>query len=484
MNLKLNYVTASDRGLVRENNEDSAYAGPHLLVLADGMGGHAAGEVASQLMVSHMKHLDKDPGDADMLALLGAAAEDANASIEASVKENPEQDGMGTTLSALMFNGREVGLIHVGDSRGYLLRDATLTQITEDDTFVQSLVKEGRLDPGDVSSHPQKSLILKAYTGRPVEPHLETIPVQVGDRFMLCSDGLSDPVTSSTIEETLRHGEPDVVVQRLIELALRSGGPDNITIIVADVVDTDDPAAPHLPSQPAQAGALLPNAESTHPDSAASRAAALMRTAETPAPTNTKAQLVGDRQGANGASTSAHEPADDEESHRRRPAVWTFTALVLALAITGLGVYTWLNQRAEDEFTVAADTDGQITIQRIPGSVLGTSTPENYQLACISDKNELRIVSADTPPQDCTVFTIDDLPDAEKSAFTNFSPGAYEESIGLMNRLADAALPACVDEPENNPEEQPTDTAEEEPNDQDNKPEEQNTKPTNCRTVK
>ena len=99
--LKLNFAAFSDRGLVRGNNEDSAYAGPHLLLLADGMGGHAAGEVASQLMVEHMEHLDRDPGDADVLALLAAAAEDANASIEASIAKNPEQNGMGTTLSLI-----------------------------------------------------------------------------------------------------------------------------------------------------------------------------------------------------------------------------------------------------------------------------------------------------------------------------------------------------------------------------------------------
>ena len=158
--LKLNFAAVSDRGLVRGNNEDSAYAGPHLLLLADGMGGHAAGEVASQLMVEHMEHLDRDPADADVLALLGAAAEDANASIQASIAENPEQDGMGTTLTALMFNGTQFGLIHVGDSRGYRLRDGELMQITVDDTFVQSLVDQGKLQAEDVSSHPQKSCLL------------------------------------------------------------------------------------------------------------------------------------------------------------------------------------------------------------------------------------------------------------------------------------------------------------------------------------
>ncbi len=262
MKLSLNFVAVSDRGLVRGNNEDSAYAGPNLLVLADGMGGHAAGEVASQIMVEHLEHLDRDPEDADMLALLGAAAEDANAAIEASVAEHPEQAGMGTTLTALMFNGQEFGLIHVGDSRGYLLRDGELRQITVDDTFVQSLVDDGRLAPEDVSSHPQKSLILKAYTGRPVEPHLELIEAKLGDRILLCSDGLSDPVTRETIEIALGDGTPEMAAQRLVELALRSGGPDNVTVVVAEVVVGDEGAGQSRAV--VKAGALAPDYQSSH----------------------------------------------------------------------------------------------------------------------------------------------------------------------------------------------------------------------------
>ncbi|WP_460490694.1 PP2C family protein-serine/threonine phosphatase, partial [Corynebacterium nasicanis] len=257
MSLRLNYSVLSDRGLVRGNNEDSAYAGPQLLIIADGMGGHAAGEVASQLMVNHLERLDADPGDNDMLALLGGVADDANRQIAQAIREHPETDGMGTTLTALMFNGRSFGLIHVGDSRGYRLRDGHLEQITTDDTFVQSLVNEGKLDPADVSSHPQKSLILKAYTGRPVEPTLRDLDARPGDRFLLCSDGLSDPVTATTIEQTLSEGSPSDAARRLIELALRSGGPDNITVVVADVVETDgldDVARAALPATPVTAG--------------------------------------------------------------------------------------------------------------------------------------------------------------------------------------------------------------------------------------
>ena len=260
MTLVLRYIARSDRGLVRSNNEDSVYAGARLLALADGMGGHAAGEVASQLMVNHLERLDADPDDNDMLALLGGVADDANRQIAQAIRDHPETDGMGTTLTALMFNGRSFGLIHVGDSRGYRLREGALEQITVDDTFVQSLVDEGKLDPADVSSHPQKSLILKAYTGRPVEPTLRDLDARPGDRILLCSDGLSDPVTASTIEQTLSEGTPADAARRLIELALRSGGPDNITVVVADVVETDeldDAARAALPATPVTAGALL-----------------------------------------------------------------------------------------------------------------------------------------------------------------------------------------------------------------------------------
>ena len=452
--LKLNFFACSDRGLVRGNNEDSAYAGPHLLELADGMGGHAAGEVASQLMVEHMEHLDREPGEADMLALLGAAADDANAAIERSVMENPEQEGMGTTLSALMFNGAEVGLIHVGDSRGYMLRDSELRQITEDDTFVQSLVKEGKLDPADVSSHPQKSLILKAYTGRPVDPHLETIPVRAGDRFLLCSDGLSDPVTAATIEETLRTGSPEDAAQRLIELALRSGGPDNITVVIADVVDTGTTDAPALPTAAVLAGAPVPDHEPTHPDSAASRAAALMRTAEVPAPTVHKATLKGQRDAGQGQSVSSSSPSEDgegntdDEPHKRRRGFLPWLIAALLLAVAGVGTFAWLDNRVRDTYFVAANADKQIVIQQEKGSVFAAlKTPQrtDYQLACINDKNELRVTGTTDLPADCTVFTTDDLPPAQQSAMEDFRGGTYEEAVALMNRVADGALPVCVD---------------------------------------
>ena len=440
MSLRLNFVAASDRGLVRGNNEDSAYAGPNLLVLADGMGGHAAGEVASQLMVEHMEHLDRDPGDADLLALLGAAAEDANASIADSVEAHPEQAGMGTTLTALMFNGQAFGMIHVGDSRGYLLRDGTLTQITEDDTFVQSLVNEGKLEPEDVSSHPQKSLILKAYTGRKVEPHLEMLAVEPGDRFLLCSDGLSDPVSRETIAVALEQGTPEIASQRLIELALRSGGPDNITVVVADVVDGDADDAPELPTAPALAGALAPDYEQSHPDSSASRAAAIMRKSET-IPPNQNREAAGGAGGSGDSGSGDNGDTDEEDHPRGKRSLWPWIvgALLLAIALV-VGALMWVNNRASDQYFVTTDADGTYLIEH--GS---RDNHEPVQQACIDEKNKLRIVSATTVPDGCNVFSKDDLPESQHSVAENFGGGSYDEVLGLLNRMAGEALPVCVD---------------------------------------
>lgn len=437
--LKLNFVAASDRGLVRTNNEDSAYAGPHLLVLADGMGGHAAGEVASQLMVRHMEHLDADPGDADMLALLGAAADDANAAIKSSVEENPEQDGMGTTLTGLMFNGSQLGLIHVGDSRGYRLREGTLAQITEDDTFVQSLVNEGKLDASEVSSHPQKSLILKAYTGRPVDPHLELLDALPGDRYLLCSDGLSDPVTAETIATALGTGTPEAAAQRLIELALRSGGPDNITVVIGEVVDADAADAPVLPRKAVLAGALTPDFESTHPNSAASRAAALMR----PADAGERATRASTSEAATPEDT---ETASDEEDHPRR-TIWPWIVGALAISLVATLGFAFFISRDDATYFLATNENSEIVIEHGSRSALfgeGRHTP--IQVACINARNELQISPIDDTPPDCTVFSVDDLPESQQGAIEGLSEGSYDDVVAQLNRLADEALPACVDD--------------------------------------
>lgn len=449
MKLALDFVAASDRGLVRRNNEDSAYAGPHLLVLADGMGGHAAGEVASQLMVEHLEHLDRDPEDADLLALLGAAAEDANASIAESVSQHPEQAGMGTTLTATMFNGRQFGLIHVGDSRGYLLRDGKLTQLTVDDTFVQSLVDDGKLAPEDVSTHPQKSLILKAYTGREVEPHLELIEAKPGDRILLCSDGLSDPVTHETIQVALGDGTPEMAAQRLIELALRSGGPDNVTVVVAEVTEAADGAAAPATRAAVKAGALVPAGEDSHPDSSASRAAALLRKSETITPDHNRAKT----QEANSAD-------EDEESHTpakaKQPGTvwpWVVVTLVLLLVLV-VGGAMWAKDRTVDEYALTVNEANEFVVEHTSRSnPFAELETEALQHACLSEKGDLRVIAANSTPDDCHVFNVDDLPEDQRASLSDDTfTGSYDDVLGRLNELADDALPGCVDKqtPEDN----------------------------------
>ena len=439
MKLALNFVAVSDRGLVRTNNEDSAYAGPHLLVLADGMGGHAAGEVASQLMVEHLEHLDRDPEDADMLALLGAAAEDGNAAIEASVAEHPEQAGMGTTLTATMFNGRELGLIHVGDSRGYLLRKGELRQLTVDDTFVQSLVDGGKLAPEDVSSHPQKSLILKAYTGRAVEPHLELIEVKPGDRVLLCSDGLSDPVTQQTIQLALGDGTPEMAANRLIELALRSGGPDNVTVVVAEVVEAAEGDAAAETRAVVKAGALDPGYESSHPDSAASRAAALLRKSETITPDHNRAKL------------QDADASDDEEGHtsgagKKQPSSvwpWVVATLVLLLVLAVAGVM-WSQARATDAYVLKVQDSGEFVVQHTTrDNLFADAKTEDIQRACLNTKGEMRVISKNSKPGDCSIFATSDLPKDKREV--EDVTGSYDDVLAKLNELADQALPACTD---------------------------------------
>src|SRR6476469_6425017 len=195
MTLVLRYSARSDRGLVRQNNQDAVYAGPRLLALADGMGGHAAGEVASSLVISALAPLDEDdPGD-DLLAELRDATVEGNSAITRHVADSPDLEGMGTTLTAILFAGTRLGLVHIGDSRAYQLREGTLSQITKDDTFVQSLIDEGRITEEEAHTHPQRSLLLRAITGQDIEPSLTMRESRPGDRYLLCSDGLCGVVS-------------------------------------------------------------------------------------------------------------------------------------------------------------------------------------------------------------------------------------------------------------------------------------------------
>jgi PPM family protein phosphatase len=236
MGVILRAAMVTDLGLVRSNNEDSAHIGPRLVAVADGMGGLPAGEEASDLVIRALAPLDDAADDADPLELLTAAVEDGNNRVADKVDEDPVREGMGTTVTALLLSDGRLGLVHVGDSRCYLLHDGVLEQVTRDDTLVQSLVDRGALTPAQARAHPQRSLVTQAVQGRPMTISGGILEVRDGDRYMLCSDGLSDVVTDEAIAQALAsYPEAQECAEQLVKLAVQAGGPDNITVIVADV---------------------------------------------------------------------------------------------------------------------------------------------------------------------------------------------------------------------------------------------------------
>lgn len=224
----------SDPGLVRSNNEDSAFAGARLIVVADGMGGLPAGELASEIVVRGLRDLEDVADGGDPAAQLTDALEVANEEIGTVADADPERYGMGTTCTAMLLRDEQLAIVHVGDSRGYLFRDGELAQITIDDTYVQMLVEAGELEQAEARYHPQRSLVTQALQGGDYEPHVTIAVPLPGDRILICSDGLTDFVTDETIANVLEvHLEPQDAADRLVKLTLAAGAPDNVTVIIA-----------------------------------------------------------------------------------------------------------------------------------------------------------------------------------------------------------------------------------------------------------
>jgi PPM family protein phosphatase len=423
MTLVLRYAARSDRGLVRANNEDSVYAGARLLALADGMGGHAAGEVASQLVIAALAHLDDDEPGGDLLSQLNEAVHQGNAAIAAHVEADPELEGMGTTLTAILFAGNKLGLVHIGDSRGYLLRDGELGQITKDDTFVQTLVDEGRITAEEAHSHPQRSLIMRALTGHEVEPTLIVREARSGDRYLLCSDGLSDPVSHETILDALQIPDVAESADRLIELALRGGGPDNVTVVVADVVDYG-----YGQTQPILAGAVSGDDDQTAPpNTAAGRASAF----------NPR------RNAAGPLKRPSTEPEPPPRKPRSRRRMFYAAILLVLLVAAGLAVGRFM---LRSNYYVA-EHDGAVYIMRgVQGSFLGMPLQQPFRIACLDDRNDLKIIGVDDARSGCQLLKVGDLRESERAQVSAGLPtGSVDDAIRQLNELGQTSLlPICA----------------------------------------
>jgi protein phosphatase len=421
--LVLRYAARSDVGLVRSNNEDSVYAGARLLALADGMGGHAAGEVASQLVIAALAHLDDDEPGGDLLAKLDSAIHSGNSAIAAQVEMEPDLEGMGTTLTAILFAGNRIGMAHIGDSRGYLMRDGELTQITKDDTFVQTLVDDGRITKEEAHSHPQRSLIMRALTGHEVEPTLTMREVRLGDRYLLCSDGLSDPVSDETIQDALKIPDVTDSADRLIELALRGGGPDNVTVVVADVVDND-----YGPTQPIIAGAVSGQTDvrdTTRPSTAASRASALTPRKEV----------------AKRVVPQVETPPPAARSRRR---ILIGVTLAILLVLAGLAV----GRTVVRSYYYVAGVNGTVSImQGIQVSILGMPLHQPFSQACLNSRNQLSVIPYGQAggSRDCQPMKLSDLAESARAQVGAGLPaGTLEEADAQLRRLAtESLLPLC-----------------------------------------
>ena len=354
--LHLEFAALSDVGRVRRDNQDSGYAGPHLLVIADGVGGAARGDIASSAAVEAIKKLDVPPTD-DALGALSATIHLAHDRLAEIVEAHPELEGTSTTVTAALFDGTTLQVGHVGDSRGYLLRDGALQSLTTDHTLVQSLVDEGRITEQEARVHPHRNLILKAVDGvHEPDPDLLSVPVEPGDRILLCSDGCSGVLDSETMAELLGSGPLDEAAGALVRASLEAGSSDNVTVVLAEVSD----------GTPTGSGATVVGAAATLPHR----------------------QLSNDATGNLGDGDLAeldHDLDDDlddvdpeELRYAPRPPRrfgWARRLAVLAvlLVLAGLGVgalYSW----SQAQYYVAAEGGDVVIFKGVKAAVPGVRT--------------------------------------------------------------------------------------------------------------
>src|SRR5690625_2786644 len=385
MAYELRYVALSDVGRVRTVNQDSGYASSRLLILADGMGGAAAGDLAASEVMHVVTRLDKDI-DGDALEALAGTVHRANDRLAEVIEDDPTVEGMGTTLTALMFNGESIAMAHIGDSRAYRLRDGLLTQLTDDHTFVQSLVDEGRISPEDAKTHPHRSVILRVLLGRDdCEPDLSRLEPRPGDRYLVCSDGLSGMIDDDRIAEILGTDTIELASVELVRHAIDAGGTDNITCVIGEVVDsTAEPAAP--PSSTADQPMLV-GAASEQPRSRGTETSTLGAVSP---PHETHGD---DTPAGNTHTVDPEELRYAPRAPRRFRWLRRGITLVVVLAILAVAAkiaYDW----SQDQYYVA-ESDGNVAIFRgVPQEVPG------IDLSSLAERTDIAVDSLPTYSQE------------------------------------------------------------------------------------
>jgi serine/threonine protein phosphatase PrpC len=402
MTLALRYAVRSDVGLLREGNEDAAYAGPHLLAVADGMGGYEAGEVASAAVISTVAPLDRAAmPESELIDALAAAVTTAKQALRRIVDSDPSVGSMGTTLTALLWAGGSAAICHIGDSRAYLVRDGDLYQITRDHTFVQALIDQGRIRPEEASTHPQRSLLLRALDGRTdADPDLSMLDATVGDRYLICSDGLPVAVSDEQILQTLvEQAEPGDAVVALIERAIKGGAPDNVTCIVADVIDPERGGMAPTSAPVVVGAAVSANNHDTRPFSRPAMDGATGMTTLGTIPAAHAAQTIqahpsaqqalrtapGQRAPASTIPSGRHaaEPSADEgeaDAFRRRRRRWPLMTSILALFVLLVGAGLFIgDQYVHSQYYVGIRHGKVVLFRGLDQRLLGISLSSPYQ---------------------------------------------------------------------------------------------------------
>ncbi len=422
--LAYRYVAMTDTGLRRSGNEDSGYASNRLLVIADGMGGAAAGEIASSETLHVIRQLDQDL-DVDAIDALDSAVAKANQRLADLIARDPSVEGMGTTLDAMLWDGEKFAFAHIGDSRVYRLRAGELQQISTDHTFVQSLIDEGRISPAEARVHPHRSLILRAMLGRDDNgADLSWVQPQLGDRYLLCSDGLSDMVEDHVIARALNAETIDMAATELIRLALEGGGVDNVTVVIADFVEKGTDPDEHLScsdGQPQLVGAAA-GQERPRTGNAAS----------------------GDD------SSAAFDPEElryaPRPPSRRRRLRWAVGLVVVAAIVAG--ACTWAYQWSQTQYYVSAE-DGKVAVYRgvqadIPGLTLShVEELTDIELTSLSDFQRREIedgIEASSKADALeTIAELDVVPPAPTPAPTTPSPSTPASPSPDATRTSAAA---------------------------------------------
>ncbi|KQN41158.1 PP2C family serine/threonine-protein phosphatase [Frigoribacterium sp. Leaf44] len=405
----------SNVGKIRSNNQDSGYAGTQLFVVADGMGGHAGGDVASAIAIRRIRETDRvytSPGDAEFALQSSLIA--ANQLLAETVFEHQELTGMGTTVSAMLRVGDSMAIAHIGDSRIYLFREGELSQITADHTFVQRLVDSGRITPEEAAVHPRRSVLMRVLGDVDAAPEIDTatLGTQPGDRWLICSDGLSSYLAEERIKKAMAMGlDAEQTARRLVKETLDHGAPDNVTVVIVDVDESSDSAL----DEPVTVGSA---AAPLSFDSDAGRKQLRLPTI-----------LLHPLKVATTPEDSHFEPesdeylaeliAEDKRRRRRRRITW-LTALVVAIAALVAGLvltYQW----TQDHYYVGEER-GTVVIYKGVQQSLGP-----IGLSSVYETTDVQV---------------DDLPNYTQTTVEDtINAGSLADARAIVERLADASNP-------------------------------------------